>query len=102
MMHMQKSQQEPASGAPQDYQQQKAREDKAEDVELQEPCNRSPGRKWQLCPVGAGTSPVIDCSLWYCPRQRGRREIPYLLLCCLKYLQLTSHGLGPVGSQETL
>ena len=102
MMHMQKSQQEPASGALQDYQQQKAREDKAEDVELQEPCNRSPGRKWQLCPVGAGTSPVIDCSLWYCPRQRGRREIPYLLLCCLKYLQLTSHGLGPVGSQETL
>ena len=79
MMSVQKSQQDPASEAPQDYQQQKAREDKAGVIELQEPCDRSPGRKWQLCPVGAGTSPVIDCSLWYCPGQRGGREILWLI-----------------------
>ena len=79
MMSVQKSQQDPASEAPQDYQQQKAREDKAGVIELQEPCDRSPGRKWQLCPVGAGTSPVIDCSLWYCPGQRGGRDILWLI-----------------------
>lgn len=79
MMDMQKSQQEQASEAPQDYPQQKAKKDKAGDVELQKPCDPSPGRKWQLCPVGAGTSPIVDCSLWYYLRQRGRREIPWLI-----------------------
>lgn len=55
MMDMQKSQQEQAVRHPK-ITAEKAKKDKAGDVELQEPCDPSPGRKWQLCPVGAGTS----------------------------------------------
>ena len=95
MMGMQTSQQEPASEATQDYHQQlKAREEKAEDIELQEPWDHFPGRSWQLCPMGAGTFAVIDCSPGYCLRQRGRRRntLASPLLCSPVTFQLASIG----------
>lgn len=82
----------------------KAGEEKAEEVEQAEPWAHSPGRSWQLCPVGAGTTNVIDCSLGCCLRQRGRSRntltFPYSHSPIT--FQLTFCWLRPVGSQETL
>lgn len=38
-------------------------EEKEEKAKLWQPRGHSPGRRWQPCPVGAGTTKVIDYSL---------------------------------------